>query len=185
RTHLEVIKALTNYSTESDFILHSSQQERLRLIEEYPEIIEILYPTSTKQERAKVLSADATVIRYFTFVSYEERKQALQEDAHAILYLNDVTKQERLTAIAQNPFIIGKLSDITFEELSLAFKSTCEDGYQLTVLLFKKVIGAASSANHEEIENQQGFINSITSENMPKRIFYDEGEDDCCLVFKY
>lgn len=185
RTHLEVIKALTNYSTESDFILHSSQQERLRLIEEYPEIIEIIYPTSTKQERATALSEDGTVIRYFTSVSEKEREQALQQDAHAILYLSDVTEQERMTAIAQNPFIIGKISDVTFDELSLAFQSTCEDGYQLTALPFKKVIGAPSSASHEEIENQQGFINSITSESVPKRVFYDEGEDDCCLVFQY
>jgi hypothetical protein len=185
RTHLEVIKALTNYSTESDFILHSSQQERLRLIEEYPEIIEILYPTSTKQERAKALNEDGTVIRFFTSVSKKERRKTLKQDAHAILYLSDVTEQERLTAIAQNPFIIGKISDVTFDELSLAFQSTCEDGYQLTVLPFKKVAGMASSPDYEEITNQQSFINSITSESMPKRVFYDEGEDDFCLVFQY
>jgi hypothetical protein len=53
------------------------------------------------------------------------------------------------------------------------------------VLPFKKVAGMASSPDYEEITNQQRFINSITPESMPKRVFYDEGEDDCCLFFQY
>jgi len=185
RTHLELIKALTSHSSEAEFVKLANKQQRLSLIEEYPEVIEILYSTSTKKERKKAISEDGTVVRYFTLVSKEERQQALKQDAHAILHLSDVTKLERLTAIAKNPFVIGDLLYVTFEELSLAFQSTSDDGYQLTVLPFKKATGVASSAIYEEIINQQSFINSITSENMPKRVFYEEQEQECRLIFQY
>ncbi|MEI6895453.1 MAG: hypothetical protein V5789_12700 [Colwellia sp.] len=185
RTHLEVIRALTSHNSEAEFVKLANKQQRLSLIEEYPEVIEILYSTSTKKERSSAINEDGTVIRFFEAVSQEERTQALKQTSHAILYLNDVTKQERLIAIAQNPFIIGNLSDITFDEITLAFHSTCEDGYALKEIPFKKRINTMNSLDDEPVISQQHFINAITPERMPKRVFYNGNDEDYALIFQF